>query len=284
MTLSRAIMGFILAFALGVVITGIVSQFRLEAGLEAGRRAAQQDRLALKATFEERLSVLLAEMEQLKQALDTARKSAREAESTAAEAVEYPFALPEDPESAMIRDPGTREEDASSETDGRSRWDDLSPEEREAMMERRRAFMTGMRDRVNSYLEDRIVQSTDPVEQERMMAMQEYAVYMADLRQQMQDAETDEERNQIGDLMRQAGGEMEGLFREQQNDMLFQLAEEYGITDAQKQAEFVNRMRDLRRDPLFNPPTMPGMGRGRGFDGGGFGASRGPGFGPRESR
>jgi len=278
-------MGFILAFALGVVITGIVLQFRLEAGLEAARSAAQQDRLALKATFDERLSVLSAEIEQLKQALETARKSAREAERTAAEAVEYPFALPEDPEPALIRDSGTREEDASAESDGRSRWDELSPEEREAMMDRRRAFMTGMRDRVHSYLEDRIVQSTDPVEQERMMAMQEYTAYMADLRQQMHDAETDEVREELGDLMRQAGGEMEGLLREQQNAMLFQLAEEYGITDARKQAEFVDRMRDLRRDPLFNPPMIPGMGSGRGFDGGGFGGGpRRPGFGSREGR
>ena len=40
MTVSRTIMGFILAFALGVAITGIVSQFRLDAEREAGRGPA----------------------------------------------------------------------------------------------------------------------------------------------------------------------------------------------------------------------------------------------------
>ncbi|OQB99750.1 MAG: hypothetical protein BWX80_03589 [Candidatus Hydrogenedentes bacterium ADurb.Bin101] len=284
MTVSRTIMGFILAFALGVAITGIVSQFRLDAEREAGRKTAQQERLALKTTFDERLSVLSEEIEQLKRALDAARTSAREAERTAAEAADHPFALPEEPEPPMSPEAERREEDAPPDTDGRSRFDDLSPEERETMLERRREFMTGMRERVNSYLEDRMLQSTDPVEQDRMAAFQEYVAYMADLRQQMRDAETDEDREEIGVLMRQAGVEMEGLLREQQNSMLVQLAEEYGITDAQKQAEFVNRMRDLRSDPLFNPPVMPGMGRGRGFDGGGFGAPRGPGFGPREGR
>lgn len=276
MNLSRYVPALILAFALGAVVSGLAGQWRLSALRDtmAVETATLKEELTSKKHLETHVHTLEADLARMERELAAAREAARRAAQEASESLVtdvFP-ALPPEPVEDLARTDGEPQNDAR--TDWRGRWESLSEEEREAMMDRRREFMSGFQERISAFLDDRMMQSTDQYEQERMAALQEYMAYMGDLRRQMREAASEEEREQLGELMRQSGEEMIGIMRDQQNHLLLQVAREYGITDPQKQGEFINRMQDLRQDPFFQGPMM--------YGGGGFRGGRGRGdfFGP----
>ncbi len=284
MATSRMILGFVVAFVLGMSAAGFIVHARMSSNLVTVRQTAREAQLASQEAFKKREEALLAEIAGLKQDLNIARETARKADLEPSDPLEFSSELPEEPPPARNPEPEMPVDEEKPRRDRRVPGEALSPEEREAMTERRRDFMTDMQERANTFLEDRMMQSTDPLEQERMAALQEYAAYMGDLRQQMRDAETDEAREQVGELIRTTREEMGGILREQQNYLLLQVAEEYGITGTRKQADFINRMQEIRRDPFFSAPMMPGSGRSGGRGWGGFGGVPEPGRSPREGR
>jgi hypothetical protein len=264
MTMSRTVSGLALSFALGAIASSLIIQWRISVNLNTEREATHKAELMLKEDFQKRENSLSAKITNLERDLDAALEVARKTEKSTPPSTDYPLALPEPSEPAAYLQSTLPEQEDESGRSRRGRWENLTAEEREARMERHREFVADFQERVNTFLGERMMQSPDAVEQDRIAALREYFDYMTDLRQQMHEAKTDEEHAQIEELMQKSGEEMTGLQREEQDYLLRQVAEEYGITDPQKQAEFVNRMQEFRHDPFFRGPMMPD-GRGGGF-------------------
>lgn len=284
MSTPRMITGFVLAFAFGSFSVGLLLQWRTTKEMDAVQETARKIRLATQENFDKREATLLAEIEKLKQDLFAARETAGETVQATPDSANDSPAITEEPEPSLSQESVPEQEAENRDRGRRGRWEDLSDAEREAMMEQRREFMADTRERINTFLGDRMLQSNDPLEQERMAALQEYVAYMADLRTQMHEAKTDEEREAVAELMRSTGEEMRGIMRDQQTYLLQGIASEYGITDAQKQAEFANQIQELRHDPFFNNPMMGDGPMGGGPGPGGFGGFPGPGRGPDGNR
>ncbi|HUW62936.1 MAG TPA: hypothetical protein VMZ06_18170 [Candidatus Bathyarchaeia archaeon] len=169
-------------------------------------------------------------------------------------------------------------EQAASETgqgeDGRG-----DSEERRA---RFREFEQQMRDRVSTVLQDEYASAPDADTQERIEIIQDYMDQMAQLREAMRNAESDEERDALRQSMRESYMGMQQVVRTQQDSMLRSLASNSGITDPGKQDILITGLRNLQASPFFQADRMMGGG-GRGpfrpeFRGNG-GGGRGPGGG-----
>ena len=163
-------------------------------------------------------------------------------------------------------------EEQQAETEGES------PERRRERAERRQEWSQRMRGGIQGYLGDQIAQTSEPAARERLEAMAEYSDYLFDLRGQMAEAETDEERKALRETMRTAGGEAYGLVQEQRQYMLRQAAAAAGISEPAKQEALAQTVQETLRSPLFRLESM--MGGGRGGDRGG-GPPRPPGEGRR---
>jgi hypothetical protein len=131
-----------------------------------------------------------------------------------------------------------------------------------------------MREHIRTMLDDRRARSTDPAEQERIAALMEYTDYLSGLRQQMRNAETEEERDDLRAEFFTAIQDVRQIMEQQRQSAFTGLASRYGITDTRQQERFLRDMRQILDDPLM----------GGGFGGRGFGRSGGGpgrGFGPR---
>lgn len=165
-------------------------------------------------------------------------------------------------------------EDGDSERDERNPWRD--PERREEMRE-------NFRQGVNEFLTDRIAQSRDATEQQRLAALAEYADYMFDLRGQIRDAETPEAREALEQEYENASSEARRVADDQQRGMIVRMAESYGISSPQQQEAFVQSVKEFMDDPLLRSTRfMTGSrgGWGRAGDGPGRGMGPGTGMGP----
>ena len=134
------------------------------------------------------------------------------------------------------------------------------PEERRA---RFREFEQQMRDRVSTVLQDEYASAPDADAQERIEIIQDYMDQMAQLREAMRNAESDEERDALRQSMRESYMGMQEVVRTQQDSMLRSLASNSGITDPGKQDSLITGLRDLQASPFFQADRMMGGG-GRG--------------------
>lgn len=178
-------------------------------------------------------------------------------------ALDFPFPLPDAP--AAEKQQNEEEENP---------W--RNPQWRAQMRE-------NFRQGVNSFLTDRMTQSQDPAEQQRLAALAEYTDYMMDLRGQMRDAETPEAREALEQEYESAISEVHRVVDEQQRSMIAHMAESYGITTPQQQEAFIQSVRNLMEDPLLRSTRfMTGFrgGWGRPGDGPGRGMGAGSGTGP----
>lgn len=163
------------------------------------------------------------------------------------------------------------------------------PEEGRGDSEERRArfreFEQQMRDRVSTVLQDEYASAPDADTQERIQILQDYTDQMAQLREEMRNAESDEERDALRQTMRESYMGMQEVVRTQQDSMLRTLASNSGITDPGKQDSLITGLRDLQASPFFQAdrmmggggrgPWRPGM-EGRGGPGPGGGPRGGP--------
>lgn len=173
------------------------------------------------------------------------------------------------------RGPGRNREDG--EREGRRR--EPTPEERAEWEARREEMVATARDRQNQFMADSIAKADTPEEAARLALLQDNMNAMANMMEQYRELETDEEREAYREAMAKNRDNIQSLVREQQDDMMRDVAKSYGITDRAKQDEFVSAMRDTQSNPMFRSPAMTmggGGGRGGGWGGGGFG---GGGFG-----
>lgn len=161
-----------------------------------------------------------------------------------------------------------------------------TPEEREA---RRQEFATRMQDNMSNFFTGELEKSNTPEMQARLVALEEKTLEMMDLRSQMRDATTDEERDALGQAFGESMAAAREIMQEQQGDMLNAIASQFGISKESDQAAFEQAVRAAMDSPIFsdNPGALlwsagrqaedgGGGGPTRGFGGGGFG---GGGFG-----
>ncbi len=164
---------------------------------------------------------------------------------------------------------------------GRGRGDRWggTPEEREA---RRQEFATRMQENMSNFFTGELEKSATPEMQERLVTLEQKTQEMFDLRNQMRAAETEEEREALGQAFGETMAAAREIMQEQQGDMLGAIANQFGITKEADQAAFEQAVRSAMESPMFsdNPGTLfwnagrqadGGEGGGaRGFGGGGF--------------
>ncbi len=166
------------------------------------------------------------------------------------------FAEPFD-DAAMVND----DEDNGRQ---RRRWDENSPEAQE-----RRAQMEDFRRQMDETLEQEIG-SLGPEYANHFAALSENRAYQEELRGQLRDTETDEEREALFQEMRAASESSRQLMDEVQRGMMREFAKAHGGGEDVKTADYVRDLRALMDNPVFR---MEGMYTG------GFGGPRGGGFG-----
>ena len=151
---------------------------------------------------------------------------------------------------------------------------DTEPQRDQSRWEnRRREFGVEMENRRNQWVEymDERWETSDPETRERISALTEHQNTLLDIRDQMRNADTDDERQQLRESMGGTFQSMRQITMEQQNSMLSQVASEYGISSQDDQTAFNQAVQDVVSDPLFQLGS-PGRGvfpGGRGGFGGG---------------
>jgi len=256
--MPRSIIAALVALSVGLAIGVVVMHGRLAPqvkAMAAERDALQHELDALKKKAEPAFA-RLARLEQDYQAQDTKIAELYEALDSAETRTITQEAAPE-------RGPQADQAAALAPEFDRAEQG-TTPEEQAAFREQRREFAVQMRDNIRGYLAGQIEATTDPETQERLQAFSEYTDYLFDLRQQLHEAESDEERETLWDQMRQAGMEARDLAREQQDYALRQLAQSQGIEDLAKQEAFVAQLRETLRSPFFRMESMMGRGAGGG--------------------
>jgi hypothetical protein len=272
----RLAIAILVALAVGAVGGTLVIQHRLNPQLQAAleqdaSREAEMKRLARELDrTRQRLDLSRTELSKMARERDALRDELQALEETVPAQQDLSFDTMLAPDAAIELEPEASAEGQpaleaprSERPDGDRRRD--SPWRNP---EARREFMAQIRDRSMNFLQDRIDSTTDPVVQDRLAAIGDYLDYMMDLGAQMRDAETEEERDALRETMGQTRDEFQGLVREQQDYMVRQLAEEYGITGTEEQDEFIASLQGMRQSPFFSSPMMqwgfgrPGRGRG----------------------
>ncbi len=151
-----------------------------------------------------------------------------------------------------------------------SPWDrGGTPEERDA---RRQEFVTRMQDNLTDFFTGELEKSNTPAVQERLIALETTVHDMMDIRRQMRDVETDEERDALrasfGDTMDTA----RGIMKDQQRDMINAIAGQFNISSDADKAAFQRAVQTAVESPFFsdNPGALLWGGGRRG----GYGSSR----------
>jgi hypothetical protein len=124
--------------------------------------------------------------------------------------------------------------------------------EQAARAARQRAATERARQELLNYLNELSQASTDPVEQERLAALADYYDANFDLRREMQQAETDAQREELREALRQNVGEMNAIMRAQQSHMLHQVARQFGVSGPARQRRFTNTLRETYQSPFFS--------------------------------
>lgn len=189
-----------------------------------------------------------------------AAESERDSDSQAQQAVDAPPATEFMPEALVAEMDEPQAPEPADETPDRAREqrrerDDRrparTPEEEARRTEFRQQFVDNMRTQASSFIQQNIDASPDAASQQRLASIGQYLDTMFEQGQQLRDAQSDEERRQIRQNMRQNGEELQGLVQQQQEAMLRGLVEQYGVTDPNKQTAIIDSFNQLRQSPFF---------------------------------
>lgn len=144
-------------------------------------------------------------------------------------------------------------------------------QQREEWRARRAEWSQDFRGGMENFLDTAYADAKTPEEQERIAALGEYGAAMFELRQQMGDATTDEEREALGQAMRENFDGMRSLMQEQQDAMFRETLENAGIDKPGRQKQLIQELRETMDSPFFMGSPGGGGGGFRGPGGGGFG-------------
>lgn len=264
--LLMLIVGVAAGLAAGALVTAQTYAQRLEA-MEQARDAAQAEAAALNRDVASLEAAANATTGQLRALED--RMARLDARAQAPAPAPMPddrdwadaFAADAPPMDAATPPAGTQPPAAPENTEPGP--DETAGTAEQAEREARRAeFRQRFQERVDTFFEEQYARARTAEEQERIALMQEYSQYAMDLRGAMRDAETDEERQALGEQFRDTWTALRDLRDEQQAAMVRDVAAEYGITGANQQA-FTDAVLRLQESPFFNPGAAMG-GRGGG--------------------
>lgn len=281
----------LLGAVLGIVLgAGAMHQWVMPQLLDANTKLSEAERklAAIQAESErsgEKLARLEAERNQYSEqlaSLQTKLDKATGAEAVTPAGVPLPEEAAVDasagpPEGAAPEEPPADEQTARRERG--ARWGGGTPEEREA---RRQEFATRMQENMSNFFTGELEKSSTPEMQERLVALEQKTQEMMDLRSQMRAAQTDEEREALGQAFGESMSAAREIMEAQQGDMLGAIANQFGITKESDRAAFEQAVRSAVDSPIFsdNPAALffsagrsadggDGGGVGRGFGGGG---------------
>jgi hypothetical protein len=165
------------------------------------------------------------------------------------------------------------EEERRRGRDGGGFWrggGDMTPEERTERETRFRDFMQQRRDERDAAFQEQVDAAPDAETKERLLAMQDYRASMSELRDAMRNAETDEERDELREMMMANAETLRDMTITQAEQMVRDVATDFGIKGEEKQKEFMEALRELQTSPVLEP----GFGSGRGGGGPGRGGPR----------
>lgn len=264
----------LVALAIGAIGAALLAQQHYSV-----EREDLEQRIARDEGELEKLKDALARTDALSTELEQDRDLLREriAELTRAPQIDVPPPLPLEALAAELFDeePVPTEEEPAAPTEeeprrrGRGRDREPTEEGRAEWEERRETFRQEIRQRVDDFFDSEYAAAPTTEAQERVAQVKEDLDYMMQLRQEMHNAETDEERDEIRQEMMHTGMELRDLVAAQQDFMLRNVAQDFGVKSQEQQDAFIATIRGVQSSPYFQPERyMGGMGRG---GGGGFG-------------
>ncbi|MFA6239883.1 MAG: hypothetical protein WC655_03085 [Candidatus Hydrogenedentales bacterium] len=281
--LMRTIAIAIVALSAGAVGGVVFSQARLGTQLQAvaeERNALSTERDALKRKFADlqaRQEGLESDNHRLHEQLELAKVQP----STSPSPQEMPLESVEDPSVELPEQDSPMDASASRDRrrdrDGESN-EPATPEElarEEERRQEREQRMTEFRDRMSQFFTGEMEKTGDAAVQQRLSQLNEYAQYSMDLRRQMRDAQTDEERQVLQEQLEQASTATRTLVKDQQDYLMRQSLTTNGVADAATQDALINSLRTTMESPFFRMP-MGGGGGGGGPWGGSWGGRGGP--------
>ena len=282
----RTVVGIVLAVAVGAAAGAVVVQARLNPQLTElgqavdrlqGDLAETQTTLAAesqrKRYLEQENQALVDQVDALESMMQMARFDEPQGPGLEEIDPEAMFNMGDGPPSDAAMGPwqrggGDDDEDATDEERAERRR-----EAREQRAERGREMQERLQNRMDDFFEREYMAAPDRDSQERIVLMQEYAHYMAELGEAMRTAQDRDQRREVGQEMREAFGNMRQLMNQQQDAMLRNLATSFDISDPSQQEAFVAQMREVQNSPFFRPERLmmggggPGGGRGGGMAG-----------------
>lgn len=214
-------------------------------------------------TLQARVESLQGQMRALEQAAAVPREEVAPAQDA-----------PETPAETKSPAPDAAAEDGRDRR--RERSEDLSPEEMARRDEEIRGYRANFQGRMDTFFQDAMNAAPDRASQERIASIQDNIAYLSELREAMRNATTDEERAALRQSMADAGVTLRDLVLSQQDDMLRNLATQFGVKGDKEQQAFVAAVQTLQESPFFHAREYAGYaGMGRGpMVGGGFGGGR----------
>lgn len=211
-----------------------------------------------------------AKLSALREELDTLRKRS----SVAPADIELAEDITEINASAEEQATEPPSEERREREGRRGRWGgDATPEEREA---RRQEFVTRMQDNLTQFFTGELNKSGSPATQERLIALENQIHDMMELRMQMRNAETDEERQALEQAFGETMTAARDTMKEQQREMVDSLADQFNIKGKENRQAFQQALEAAVDSPFFSDnPSAIMFGGGGGRNSGG----RGPGGG-----
>jgi hypothetical protein len=273
---KKLILVGVLSLAVGCIVGSVFAQTRL--GSRLARMTEERDRTSRelsRATADknrtlQRVGALEKRNRQLE---EETRALKEEAEALQADANAVAVESYAEPAGETVSAPETADASVAPDNaaDGRRRGrrgafgrtdEGLSEEERTARRERWETFRQEMRDQHDAFFQAELDAAPDRDTQDRIEAIREYSDSIRQLRDAMQEAKTDEERQALRESMDENMRMLRDLSQKQQDYMVRELATQYGITAKDKQNAFISAVRDLQSSPFFQgSPRGGGFGR-----------------------
>jgi len=146
------------------------------------------------------------------------------------------------------------QEQADADRGGRGRGS--TDAERQQWVNQRRQAFAAARDRMAAFMQDSIDNAKTKAEQDRLTSLRDNVNYLAQLSDQLHNAQTDQDREAYRQAIQATRDNVRNLVRDQQDEMMRNVAKQYGIENRAQQDAFIQSMRQTQTNPLFRAPML----------------------------
>lgn len=264
----KTLVGAVVALCIGAVAGAALAIYRVQPKIDEAQKKATQ--LASEnQTLSTRMSDAMDDAQRLADENDALRndiarlKSAQntpsgtpdpsaEGEMTTAAA---PAAAQDDQTATAFQDL-LQAMQAQADGDRGDRRRGTTEEERQQWVNQRRQAFAAARERMAAFMDDSISNAKNKSEQERLTSLRDNVNYLAQLSDQLHNAQTDEDKEAYRQAIQATRDNVRNLVRDQQDAMMRDVARQYGIKSPDKQDEFIQSMRHTQTNPLFRAPML----------------------------